>query len=188
MPSDFSIRATDLASCFPTGDFTTQLRNPRQASLQRRPIAKPDEQITVGATGGRERSSLIAKDDPLFDTRFSSEEGCREYLFKLRWPEGFFFRCSVRKSWPSRGILRVCAGCGYQASVTAGTIFQDTRTPLRLCFQAMWWMTTEKNGASALGPQRVLGLKQSNGLDLAAPVTECDGSTGARSVDRTGGS
>jgi transposase-like protein len=44
--------------------------------------------------------------------------------------------------------------------VTAGTIFQDTRTPLRLWFQAMWWMTTQKNGASALGLQRVLGLKQ----------------------------
>ena len=96
-----------------------------------------------------------------FDTRFSSEEGCREYLFKLRWPDGFCCpRCSVHKSWPSRGILRVCAGCGYQASVTAGTMFQDTRTPLRLWFQAMWWMTTQKNGASALGLQRVLGLKQ----------------------------
>ena len=62
--------------------------------------------------------------------------------------------------WPGRGILRECAACGYQCSVTAGTIFQDTRTPLRLWFQAMWWMTTQKNGASALGLQRVLGLKQ----------------------------
>lgn len=44
--------------------------------------------------------------------------------------------------------------------MTAGTIFQDTRTPLRLWFQAMWWMTTRKNGASALGLQRVFGLKQ----------------------------
>ena len=44
--------------------------------------------------------------------------------------------------------------------MTAGTIFQDTRTPLRLWFQAMWWVTTQKNGASALGLQRVLGLRQ----------------------------
>src|ERR1017187_5208024 len=73
-----------------------------------------------------------------FDARFSSEEGCREYLFKLRWPEGFCCpRCGGSKSWPGRGVLRVCAGCGYQTSVTAGTIFQDTRTPLRLWFQAM---------------------------------------------------
>lgn len=96
-----------------------------------------------------------------FDIRFSSEEGCREYLFKLRWPDGFrCSRCGGDKSWPGRGVLRVCAGCGYQSSVTAGTVFQDTRSPLRLWFQAMWWMTTQKNGASALGLQRVLGLKQ----------------------------
>jgi len=44
--------------------------------------------------------------------------------------------------------------------VTAGTIFQDTRTPLRIWFRAMWWVTTQKNGASALGLQRVLGLKK----------------------------
>ncbi len=82
-------------------------------------------------------------------------------MFKLRWPDGFSCpRCGGNKSWPGRGILRECAACGYQCSVTAGTIFQDTRTPLRLWFQAMWWMTTQKNGASALGLQRVLGLKQ----------------------------
>ena len=44
--------------------------------------------------------------------------------------------------------------------MTAGTIFQDTRTSLKLWFHAMWWVTTQKNGASALGLQRVLGLKQ----------------------------
>jgi transposase-like protein len=43
--------------------------------------------------------------------------------------------------------------------VTAGTIFQDTRTPLPVWFRAVWWVTTQKNGASALGLQRVLGLK-----------------------------
>jgi transposase-like protein len=47
----------------------------------------------------------------------------------------------------------------HQASATAGTIFQDTRSPLRLWFRAMWWVTAQKNGASALGLQRILGLK-----------------------------
>jgi hypothetical protein len=42
--------------------------------------------------------------------------------------------------------------------VTAGTIFQDTRTALPVWFRAMWRVTTQKNGASALGLQRVLGL------------------------------
>ena len=54
--------------------------------------------------------------------------------------------------------LRVCAGCGYQASVTAGTIFEGTRKPLTMWFRAIWWVTSQKTGASALGVQRVLGL------------------------------
>ena len=57
-------------------------------------------------------------------------------------------------------MLLRCRDCRYQASVTAGTIFQDTHTPLRVWFQAMWWVTTQKNGASALGLQRVLGLNR----------------------------
>lgn len=94
------------------------------------------------------------------ETKFSTEEACREYLSRLRWPEGFQCpRCEGGKSWPVRGVLLQCAGCGCQTSVTAGTIFQDTRTPLIVWFRAMWWMTTQKNGASALGLQRVLGLK-----------------------------
>jgi len=94
------------------------------------------------------------------EARFSSEAACREYLAQLRWPEGFRCpQCSGSKAWPVRGVLLECAACGAQTSVTAGTIFQDTRTPLPVWFRAMWWITTQKNGASALGLQRVLGLK-----------------------------
>ncbi|MBI4455420.1 MAG: IS1595 family transposase [Acidobacteria bacterium] len=96
-----------------------------------------------------------------FDVCFDTDEACREYLVRLRWPDGFQCpRCGCGKSWPVREVLLQCADCGYQTSVTAGTIFQDTRTPLRLWFQAMWWITTQKNGASALGLQQMLGLKQ----------------------------
>jgi len=91
---------------------------------------------------------------------FSTEAACRDYLARLRWPEGFRCpHCGGSKSWPVRGVLFQCAECGRQTSVTAGTIFQDTRTPLPVWFRAMWWVTTQKNGASALGLQRVLGLK-----------------------------
>jgi transposase-like protein len=94
------------------------------------------------------------------EASFATEEACRAYLTRLRWPEGFRCpRCGLGKAWPVRGVLLECGGCGCQTSVTAGTIFQDTRTPLPVWFRAMWWMTTQKNGASALGLQRVLGLK-----------------------------
>jgi transposase-like protein len=51
-----------------------------------------------------------------------------------------------------------CQGCGYQASLTAGTLFNDTHKPLQLWFEAMWYITNQKSGVSALGLQRVLGL------------------------------
>jgi len=94
-----------------------------------------------------------------FEARFSTEAACREYLVKLRWPDGFWCpRCGGGKSWPVRRILLQCAVCGYQSSVTAGTIFQDTRKPLMLWFRAMWAVTSQKNGASAIGMQKELGL------------------------------
>jgi transposase-like protein len=52
----------------------------------------------------------------------------------------------------------VCRVCRYQASVTAGTIFQDTHKPLRLWFRAIWHITSQKNGASAASVQQILGL------------------------------
>ena len=96
-----------------------------------------------------------------FDVRFRTEEACREYLFQLRWPDGFRCpQCGCREYTPVKKVLLRCSECRHQASVTAGTIFQDTRTPLRVWFQIMWWVTTQKNGASTLGLQRVLGLQR----------------------------
>jgi transposase-like protein len=94
------------------------------------------------------------------EARFSTEEACRGYLFQLRWPDGFECpRCGGQKAWPASDLLWECAGCHRQISVTAGTIFQDTRLPLTLWFRAVWWVTSQKNGVSAMGLQRVLGLK-----------------------------
>ena len=94
-----------------------------------------------------------------FDVLFSSEEACREYLIRLRWPDGIVCpRCGGKKAWYAKRDLLVCAGCGHQISVTAGTVLQDTRKPLSLWFRAMWYITGQKTGTSALGLQRVLGL------------------------------
>lgn len=93
------------------------------------------------------------------EERFSSEEECRKYLFQLRWPEGF--RCPIcggEKAWSVRQMLYQCASCNRQVSVIAGTIFEGTRKPLVIWFRAIWWIVSQKNGASALGLKRVLGL------------------------------
>jgi len=95
-----------------------------------------------------------------FTTKFASEEQCREYLYRLRWPDGFCCpKCKQSEEpWRVGGTLYTCKTCRHQSSVTAGTIFQDTRKPLQDWFTAIWWVTTQKNGASAQGLQQVLGL------------------------------
>jgi len=93
------------------------------------------------------------------ERRFSSEEACIEYLAALRWPAGWACpRCAGVDAWSIRRARWLCDHCRYEMSVTAGTIFQDTHLPLTLWFRAMWQITSQKNGISALGLQRVLGL------------------------------
>ena len=92
------------------------------------------------------------------EARFATPERCLAYLAALRWPDGVSCpRCNGAKGWRVRATLE-CAACGHQTSMTAGTIFQDTRLPLPVWFRAVWGMTTQKNGASALGLSRVLGI------------------------------
>ncbi|MDG6226256.1 MAG: IS1595 family transposase, partial [Candidatus Thermoplasmatota archaeon] len=92
---------------------------------------------------------------------FSDEEKCYEYLEKIRWNDGFICHSCNIKQEPyktTRGRI-TCRSCLHQTSVTAGTIFHGTRTPLRLWFSAIWYVVNQKNGTNALGLQRVLGFK-----------------------------
>src|SRR5215469_14141991 len=90
---------------------------------------------------------------------FADDAACRDYLVRLRWPEGFRCpKCRAADHWVTARGLRHCWECGRQTSVTAGTLFADSHLPLRLWFEAIWHVTSQKNGVSALGTQRVLGL------------------------------
>ena len=95
-----------------------------------------------------------------FDEWFPTEQACLEYLQKLRWPDGFVCPvCNRRKALRmSTGLFR-CSVCKHKVSLIAGTIFQGTRKPLRLWFQAIWFVTSQKFGGSALGLKRILGLR-----------------------------
>jgi len=93
------------------------------------------------------------------ERKFATEESCAQYLSQLRWPDGFICpRCGGTKAWITKRGLSTCAECEYQVSVKAGTIFERSRLPLTMWFRAIWWVTSQKNGASAKGLQRVLGL------------------------------
>ena len=52
----------------------------------------------------------------------------------------------------------MCRSCRHQCSVSSGTIFEKTRTPLGTWFAAIWYVVSQKHGVSALGLQRALGL------------------------------
>jgi transposase-like protein len=96
-----------------------------------------------------------------FDKWFSSESACLEFIAKLRWRKGFICPgCGEKADEPSfmgRGLF-LCRKCKRQTSITAGTLFHGSHKPLRTWFLAMWFVTSQKHGASALGLKRVLGL------------------------------
>ena len=100
-----------------------------------------------------------------FDKWFGSENACLDYIAKLRWPKGFICpSCGINTDKPSlmeRGLF-LCRECKRQTSITAGTLFHGSHKPLRTWFLAMWFVTSQKHGASALGLQRVLGLGSYN--------------------------
>jgi transposase-like protein len=92
---------------------------------------------------------------------FPDDESCLRYLERLRWGEGFVCRfCGVVGGdwWAVRRGMRRCVACRHESSVTAGTIFHASRLPLQSWFAAVWYVVNQKQGVSALGLQRVLGL------------------------------
>jgi len=94
-----------------------------------------------------------------FERWFRTEESCRNYLERIRWPEGFICpRCQARKAWRTRDGLLHCQGCYTNTYLTAGTVFHRSKVPLRLWYRAMWWMTNQKTGINAMSLQRLLGL------------------------------
>lgn len=112
-----------------------------------------------------------------FEARFATEEACLAYLRAKKWPEGFRCRrCGGQKSWPVRR-LEECAACGYQESVTAGTLFHQTRKPLTLWFRAVTLWVTSKRGLSAKELSRQLGLHYETAWHWCHRLRACVGAT-----------
>jgi transposase-like protein len=113
--------------------------------------------VVPGPVGGVDYPRTWAE----FVAWFPDEAACVAYLERLRWGDGFVCAgCGSTRWWPaSRGLgSRVCAECAKRTSVTSGTVFAGTRTPLTQWFAASWHVCSTKNGASALGLQKLLGL------------------------------
>ena len=121
------------------------------------PVSSPDSKGTLPELGkfswGVSRENAM---QPLphtiseLETLLPTEDACREFLAQLRWPNGF--NCPNRRHegvWhASRGRM-ICRKCRYQASVTAGTIFQDSHKPLQMSFRAIWYVASQETASSA---------------------------------------
>lgn len=94
-----------------------------------------------------------------FSSWFRDDLSCAAYLEQLRWPGGFLCpKCEGAKGWRTADGRWSCSECGRKVSVTSGTIFDRSRISLQEWFAAAWYMTNQKQGVSALGLQRLLGL------------------------------
>lgn len=128
-----------------------------------------------------------------FVQRFPDDAACALFLEQLRWPNGFCCPAcqTVGNPWrQSRGRL-VCAGCRHQTSVTTGTIFDKTRTPLTTWFDTAWQLTTAKSGLSAKTMERTLGIRYKTAwailqrLRVAMVRSEREALSGLVEVDET---
>lgn len=94
-----------------------------------------------------------------FDRLFAHKDACLHFLEKVRWGAGFACQsCGSKDYWVLGSGLRRCKSCRFKNSVKTGTIFESSRLPLKMWFYAIWWITAQKTGVSALDLQKDIGL------------------------------
>ena len=94
-----------------------------------------------------------------FDRIFATDEACLRFLEQARWGNGFQCQsCGADKYWTLSTGLRRCQACRFKNSVKTGSVFESSRLTLKIWFYAIWWVTAQKTGVSALNLQRNLGL------------------------------
>ena len=87
-----------------------------------------------------------------FNKRFPTEESCRNYLFKKKWTDGFFCpKCECKKYWLLDPYKYKCQQCGYQSTITTGTVFEHTHLSMRQWFAAIEYVGSCGNSATASG-------------------------------------
>lgn len=99
------------------------------------------------------------RDQMEFDETLKTDEDCLKYLIEVKWPAGYECnKCGSKEYWiVSRRRIK-CKNCNELTSVLAGTFFEQTNKPLTMWFRAIWWMIAQKNGVSASGLQKILGI------------------------------
>lgn len=115
----------------------------------------------MAATEGLRRL-LRGLSEAEFRDRFGSEEACRKALFEMRWRAGLTCPSCGHRGFCELQTRKVfqCNRCKKQLSLTAGTVFQDSKLPLTTWFGAIYHLSQSKGGISSVELGRRLGVKQ----------------------------
>lgn len=94
-----------------------------------------------------------------FKTNFGTDKQCMEYLFNLRWDNGYRCpRCNHNEMWQIKDFKYKCKKCSYQTTVLSGTLFQDSHIPISRWFEAIWYITSSGEKVTSTKLQKQLGL------------------------------
>lgn len=116
---------------------------------------------------------------------FPDEETCIKHLEQLRWPSGIVCPVcgSTRKIYKvKRNYVYKCADCNKQFSVRKGTIFEESRLPLRKWFAAAWLITSNRKGIASTQLRREIDVSQKTAWFMLGRLREV-----ARAMSSTGG-
>lgn len=96
-----------------------------------------------------------------FHKQFPDDEACLAHIFESRFGQGHVCpKCERAANWSRFKAERAyaCQWCGHHLHPTAGTPFEDSRTPLQLWFYAIYLFTTSRHGVPAKELERQLGV------------------------------
>ncbi len=95
-----------------------------------------------------------------FEKRFATDADCRAYWIEARWGgKPACARCGSTYVWAIRdGTTFECRDCDHQTSLTAGTVLEKTRKPLKMWFRAVFEISTRRTGISAMDLMRIMGF------------------------------
>jgi transposase-like protein len=131
---------------------------------------------------GTQEAEGMAQQDGMtmleFMKRFGTEEACQAYLYEKRWPAGFVcpkcgaqgepFQITSRKLYQGKQ-------CNHQTSVTAGTVMDKSRTPLQKWFLAIYLMSKDKRGCSAMQLKRELQIAYDTAWTISHKIRKAMG-------------
>lgn len=122
-----------------------------------------------------------------FFERFPDDDACLEHIMEQRYGlKGFCPSCGVETTFHRMTERKAFAGaaCGHHVYPQAGTIFQDSKTPLQTWYYAIYLFIATRHGVSGKELQRSLGVTYKTawrmGQQIRDLMAKADGFTALR--------